>query len=762
MIVKLKMKTDLVNQTRYPVVTVPQNDGDCRIMEIALYAGEETWQIPEGVNVRLYYARADGTGGSYDSLEDGSLAWKADGNILTVMLIPQIFTVAGNVAAKVEFRKEDKWLNTFDFWIQVMHGCSDGAVKVEDYFNWAAWTNQELEMMLKRAKESGAFAGPQGIQGIQGPAGAAGYTPVKGVDYFTDTDKAEWEGYIVSELAKRGQLKPEFAETIEQCTDTTKLYVLPDGFIYAYVSDGGTTVETVTEQIIGTTDNPWSAGRLSSGNPNGISGYVTTPYIDLQKYSVPFVLHLKGITFSYKNYGAATQSYLRWSQYKTDKTHLITDMTQASAFGPDYWNNAATLTDVGDGSVEIAFTPPVTNKSGVEIGYARFSGYGTEANANVYITYEREIHASGWENTGHAFVPADYETRIVALEQKIEDFSVDEDVNIAVFTVANPAVKAFMASADYADGDYSYSNVTNYSGNEYYRKDLPFPVVLGWKKETAVQYVVTVGSQTYYTQDNHLSVWNLVPNKTYSFTIFALCANGSITAIKNGSFTTAADKTRMLNIDGIQNVRDIGGYSGMNGKKVKYGLIYRGSGMDEAIQSNLRITGMGKQEMVARVGIKTDLDLRGANNITESALGSGVDFYTPPYSYLHYASAITDATSKGYFKIMLEYIVTQLTNSKPVYIHCSGGCDRTGTLVFLLLGLLGVSESDLAKEYELSSFSAIGAGRCRNSSAYDYKGMVNAIKAYNGSTTTDKFVAFATECGVSSATITSFRNLMLG
>lgn len=578
-------------------------------------------------------------------------------------------------------------------------------------------------------------------------------------DYF-DTQIAIERARIdtfTAELAKRGQLQPEFANSIEECTDTTKLYVLPDGFIYAYVSDGGTTTETVTEQIIGTTDNPWGAGRLSSGNPNGTAGYVTTPYIDLQKYSVPFTLHLGGISFKYNSDGN-----IRFSTYQTSKTHITTAVPQASAFIDNFAN--AELTENADNSIDVVFTPPVTTKDGATtIGYARFSGYGTEANANVYITYEREIHASGWENTGHAFVPADYETRIVALEQKIEDFSVDEDVNIAVFTVANPAVKAFMASADYADGDYSYSNVTNYSGNEYYRKDLPFPVVIGWnKKENAVQYVVTVGSQTYYTQDNHLSVWNLVPNKTYSFTIFALCANGSITAIKNGSFTTAADKTRMLNIDGIQNVRDIGGYSGMNGKKVKYGLIYRGSGMDEAIQSNLRITDMGKQEMVARVGIKTDLDLRGANNITESALGSGVDFYTPPYSYLHYASAITDATSKGYFKTMLEYIVTQLTNSKPVYIHCSGGCDRTGTLVFLLLGLLGVSESDLAKEYELSSFSTIGQGRCRNSSAYDYKGMVNAIKAYSGSTTTDKFVAFATDCGVSSATITSFRNLMLG
>ena len=97
-----------------------------------------------------------------------------------------------------------------------------------------------------------------------------------------------------------------------------------------------------------------------------------------------------------------------------------------------------------------------------------------------------------------------------------------------------------------------------------------------------------------------------------------------------------------------------------------------------------------------------------------------------------------------------------------MYFHCQGGCDRTGTLSFLLLGLLGVSESDLAREYELSSFSAIGAGRVRNSTVYGYSAKVTALKAYAGSTLTEKFVDFAeTGCGVSAETISSFRGLML-
>ena len=78
-----------------------------------------------------------------------------------------------------------------------------------------------------------------------------------------------------------------------------------------------------------------------------------------------------------------------------------------------------------------------------------------------------------------------------------------------------------------------------------------------------------------------------------------------------------------------------------------------------------------------------------------------------------------------------------------------------------------MKESDLAKEYELSSFSDVGIGRLRTTTkavdTYDYVGMVTALKTYSGDTITDKFVNFATTgCGISEETINSFRELMLG
>jgi hypothetical protein len=180
MILKLKIKTDLINQTTHPVVMVPQYDGDCRELEIELYAAQEPWQIPEDVNVRFYYARADGTGGSYEVLEDGSPSWSAEGNKLTLMLIPQMFSKAGNLAAKVEFLQGDQWLNTFGFWIRVVHDCTEGAVDAQDYFNWSVWTGRELGKLVLELKENGELDGPQGPQGEKGDQGERGEKGDKG------------------------------------------------------------------------------------------------------------------------------------------------------------------------------------------------------------------------------------------------------------------------------------------------------------------------------------------------------------------------------------------------------------------------------------------------------------------------------------------------------------------------------------------------------------------------------------------------------
>lgn len=49
-------------------------------------------------------------------------------------------------------------------------------------------------------KVSGGSGSGTGPAGPQGPAGADGYTPVKGVDYWTEEDKAEMVSDVLASL----------------------------------------------------------------------------------------------------------------------------------------------------------------------------------------------------------------------------------------------------------------------------------------------------------------------------------------------------------------------------------------------------------------------------------------------------------------------------------------------------------------------------------------------------------------------------------
>lgn len=72
------------------------------------------------------------------------------------------------------------------------------------------------------------------------------------------------------------------------------------------------------------------------------------------------------------------------------------------------------------------------------------------------------------------------------------------------------------------------------------------------------------------------------------------------------------------------------------------------------------------------------------------------------------------AVAQRYLELLLDgedsvaELLAVLTDpaSYPVAIHCSGGKDRTGIVVALLLALLGVSDDDIRADYALSGFGA--------------------------------------------------------
>lgn len=260
---------------------------------------------------------------------------------------------------------------------------------------------------LKQAAETGEFQGEDG------------YTPVKGKDYFTDEEKEEWEAWIGQELAKRGQLKPEFANSIDECTDTTKLYVLSDGMIYAYVLTEIENGPAYTNQLPISIKSDKTA-YVGANGEKGYNSHFRISSSGVEKaatgyYATGFIPVKAGDTVRIKGMNGSDGNEYCVAYYAAD------DMVIKSSISPTY----TLLSLTADGNNVRTFSP-----ANADTAYMRLTFMGNPA--DIIITVNEEITESSgtttgyaWASTGHAFVPADYEDRIVELETLTAEHSED-------------------------------------------------------------------------------------------------------------------------------------------------------------------------------------------------------------------------------------------------------------------------------------------------------------------------------------------------
>lgn len=264
-------------------------------------------------------------------------------------------------------------------------------------------------------------------------------------------------------------------------------------------------------------------------------------------------------------------------------------------------------------------------------------------------------------------------------------------------TVAQPSAEVAKVTENYKE---KVTEDMMGKTDRYYRS----PVRINWMARAGVTtYQVTISKKQdlsdpllYTTDVPSLEVNNLLPDTTYYWNIKA---GDSVSATR--SFHTAAT-VRTLTIGGVSNTRDAGGYQTTDGKRVKYGMLYRGGKLNDITEDGLR-------EMNEILHIRTDMDLRtpgegGAGQT--SPLGTDVIYmnYDAPWYW-------TNCSNAKYKDALKQEIQTFADpDNFPIYVHCSLGRDRTGTLIILINGLLGVSQKDLAMDYELSFLSAVCSG----------------------------------------------------
>ena len=140
--------------------------------------------------------------------------------------------------------------------------------------------------------------------------------------------------------------------------------------------------------------------------------------------------------------------------------------------------------------------------------------------------------------------------------------------------------------------------------------------------------------------------------------------------------------------------------------------------------------------------------------------------------YVNYARIKVGSYADGLQKNKAEYktiFEDYLANAdeKPVYYHCYGGADRTGTIGFMLGAILGMSYSDLIIDYESTTFSNNLKEHDRDSDQYThFPAMLTQIKSwsyYDENKPLSEIIEtyLVQDCGVAQEKITKIRNIML-
>lgn len=327
------------------------------------------------------------------------------------------------------------------------------------------------------------------------------------------------------------------------------------------------------------------------------------------------------------------------------------------------------------------------------------------------------------------------------------------------FNIENIRVREYLANVTYEGKEDT--KIKEYNIAPPVRRDVPEPATIFWNQNTsatAYQIIWSLNedfSDAFTSEvkdETHYEIYNLLPNQTYYYKVLET-VDGNPTEIINSSFTTTG-QLRQIYAEGTGNMRDLGGWQTASGKPIKYGLIYRGAEWNG--EYNLTPAGIAA---LRAIGMKAELDLRidyEAAYITKSPLGDDV-VYKRITNEDYYESGMQNR--KDLYKQNLDFVFDCVKNEKPVYFHCHIGADRTGTLGVILEGLLGVSESDLYRDYELTTFSYYETHRYKE----NIDGILDYIKTLEGETLTDKFYTYChNEVGMTAKEIADFRMKMLG
>lgn len=248
-----------------------------------------------------------------------------------------------------------------------------------------------------------------------------------------------------------------------------------------------------------------------------------------------------------------------------------------------------------------------------------------------------------------------------------------------------------------------------------------------------------------------LNIYNLKTGTRYYYRINVHFKNGIVSSA--GSSFQTAESPRILTIGGVYNARDIGGWKVADGKTIKQGLLYRGTELDGAVKAEYKLTDEGRAFMRDHLGIQMEMDLRGISENPDSINALGEDIKHIYFGTSHYTDVFLEGNQEPIRKVFSELA---REDNYPIYMHCTYGRDRTGTVSCLLEALLGMSKEDIWRDYQLSALDN------KYQDIIAFGSFMLALENHPGESLQEKTENYLLSIGVTEKEIEAIRTIYLG
>ncbi len=181
---------------------------------------------------------------------------------------------------------------------------------------------------------------------------------------------------------------------------------------------------------------------------------------------------------------------------------------------------------------------------------------------------------------------------------------------------------------------------------------------------------------------------------------------------------------RLIPLTGSFNFRDLGGYSGSDGRLTRWGRLFRSDALHELTP--------GDVGRLREMGLRTVVDLRTERELARSGRGP---LEPEPVAFHHLAvvregvrgDGVQEPSAEGeavgapaplgddlserylwYLDVGRDSLVEALTllgdaENYPLVFHCAAGKDRTGVLAALVLEIVGVDRGAIVADYVITA-----------------------------------------------------------